>query len=258
VRPRGRLFAVDEPSVRAATLTSAGGSLVEIARLSAPFRPTLGQLLDAHVPSLLNGGPDPIGYPGNPSPYPATSFPFRDNLPPFCDQPCVNTVPGAIAIQNEIERIEWAGESGDPLAYAPHLRKEPLPGNQAKPVLFRFATGDETVPNPTTSALLTAGDLADRTTYFRNDLAYAAYNPPIFPKDPHAFWGPPANSDPAPMAAAKLAAQEQVATFLASDGQVTLDPNQLLLLGQPQFFETPIIGPLPEALCFIGYQPPCP
>jgi hypothetical protein len=41
-----------------------------------------------------------------------------------------------------------------------------------------------------------------------------------------------------------LAAQESAATFLAPDGQVTLDPNTLLPPGQ-QFFETPFTGPLP-------------
>jgi len=138
-------------------------------------------LLDKHVPSLLNGGPDPILYPGNPSPFPANTFPFRDNLPPFCDEPCTNTIPGAIAIQEEIERIEWAGQSGDTLAYASHVRKNPLAGNEAKPVLYTFAKGDENVANPTTSALLRAGDLGDRAAFFRNDLAYAAYDPPLFP-----------------------------------------------------------------------------
>jgi hypothetical protein len=40
-------------------------------------------------------------------------------------------------------------------------------------VIIQFARGDKTNPNPTTTALIRAGDLADRSTFFRNDLAFA-------------------------------------------------------------------------------------
>src|SRR6185312_13506405 len=40
-------------------------------------------------------------------------------------------------------------------------------------------------------------------------------------------------------------AQEQIATFFASDGRVVIQP------GPARFFETPIHGPLPENLNFI-------
>jgi hypothetical protein len=43
-----------------------------------------------------------------------------------------------------------------------------------------------------------------------------------------------------------LAAQQQIATFLGSGGTTTIDPDGACL-----FFETPIAGPLPEALNFI-------
>ena len=45
--------------------------------------------------------------------------------------------------------------------------------------------GDKTNPNPSTTALIRAGDLADRATLFRNDLAFAVN--PAFPKNPHTF-----------------------------------------------------------------------
>lgn len=61
-------------------------------------------------------------------------------------------------------------------------RLGPLAGVTATNVIVQFARGDETVPNPTASALIRAGHLQDRATFFRNDLAFAA-NPP-FPKNP--------------------------------------------------------------------------
>ncbi len=52
--------------------------------------------------------------------------------------------------------------------------------------MVQFAKGDETVPNPLATALLRAGDLEDRATYFRNDLAFAD-NPAEALVDPHGF-----------------------------------------------------------------------
>jgi hypothetical protein len=83
-----------------------------------------------------------------------------------------------------------------------------------------------------------AGDLNDRTTYFRNDLAVAA-NPAV-PKNPHGFLT--ALSAPA-TAAIALAAQTQIAVFFQSDGLVTVDPDRA-----DKLFEVPIQGPLPEAV----------
>jgi hypothetical protein len=51
-----------------------------------------------------------------------------------------------------------------------------------KSVLFLFGKGDMTVPNPTTTAILRAGDLADRTIFFRNDLALA--EDPLMSRNP--------------------------------------------------------------------------
>lgn len=43
-----------------------------------------------------------------------------------------------------------------------------------------------------------------------------------------------------------LQAQAQIATFFATDGQVTIDPD-----GSGPLFETPISLPLPETLNFL-------
>ncbi|HEY4367967.1 MAG TPA: Ig-like domain-containing protein [Steroidobacteraceae bacterium] len=218
-----------EPSIRAGAINVAGGSIIEVARLGA-FRALVGQALAVRQPSLLNA--PPLAPP---------QWGFNENLP-LRDQPAVvNNVAGAIAIQNYFDWSEWASQSGNPVAYAPLIRKDPLHGQDAKPVIVQFAKGDGVVPNPTNSALVRAGDLADRSTFYRNDLAFAA-NPAV-PKNPHSFLtglGSPAT------AAIAVAAQTQIALFLASDGAVTIDPD-----GAGPLFETPIPLPLPEDLGFI-------
>ena len=100
-------------------------------------------------------------------------------------------------------------------------------------MIIQFAKGDRTVPNPTTTAILRAGDLAGRATYYRNDLAGAGSV-----ANPHTFLTGIGNPATATFA---LQAQAQLATFLASGGAVTIDPD-----GAGPVFETPIAGPLPE------------
>jgi hypothetical protein len=161
-----------------------------------------------------------------------------------------NTVPGTAAIQTVIDNSEWVTQAGNPVAYAPHLRKNPLPGVPAKFVIVQFAKGDQTVPNPTATAILRAGELQDRATYFRNDIAYAASGGTI-PKNPHTFLTGIAGG---PIAAAiALKAQNQIATFFATNGAMTIDPDGAppAVPGFPPVFETPIVPPLPEELNFI-------
>ncbi len=108
-------------------------------------------------------------------------------------------------------------------------------------MIVQFAKGDQTVPNPTASALIRAGGLEDRATYFRNDLAFATV-PGYTVKNPHTFLSNISGAS-GPLA---VAAQQQIATFLASGGATTIDPD-----GPGPYFETPIAGPLPEALNFL-------
>ena len=146
-----------------------GGSIIEVARLGG-FRPLVWLSLVGRSPSLAN-------LPG--------PFQFNENIPLRNLPPLVDTVPGASAIQQLLEWSEWTSQAGNPVAYAPHLRAEPLAGVPAKSILLQFARGDKTVPNPTTSAIIRAGDIADRTTLFRNDLAV-----PLgvgFSTNPHTF-----------------------------------------------------------------------
>src|SRR5262245_9318289 len=216
----GTNFVALEPEVRAAVLRGAGGAAADVGRLGFN-RPRIGQFLFDRVPSLLNDGPV--------DPFTNTLYPFDENMPLRNKPPVINDVPGAMAIQQELDRLEWAMQSSNPVAYAPHLRKDPLAGVPARPVLFMFAKGDKTVPNPTETAVLRAGDLADRTLYYRYDLAAAAglHSPN---DDPHTVTNTGA-----------------IATFLASDGNKTIDPD-----GSGPIWETPIAGSLPEDLSFVG------
>ncbi|MGH8707699.1 MAG: Ig-like domain-containing protein [Burkholderiales bacterium] len=219
-----KLLAV-EPDIRAGVPNVAGGSIIEIVRLGG-FRPLLFVALASRMPALLNGGPN---------------FGFDENIPLRNLPPVVNTVAGAMPIQKVIDNTEWVSQSGNPVAYAPYIRKSPLDGRRDNPVIFQVAKGDKTVPNPTSTAILRAGDLADRTTYFRNDLVVAL--DPLAPTNPHTFLtrvGTPS------VAAYAVAAQQQIAVFFAADGSLTIDPD-----GAGPIFETPIVPPLPEELNFI-------
>src|SRR5262249_38111035 len=149
--------------------------------------------------------------------------------------PVINDVAGAMAIQEVIDNTVWVSQAGSPVAYAPHLRKDPLPGVPRKSVIIQFAKGDKSIPNPTQTALLRAGDLADRATYYRNDLAFA--EDPMVPTNPHSFANLILDRDWLVRAMAR-GAQEQIATFLASGGATIIHPEPA------RFFEVPIQGPL--------------
>src|SRR5579859_3322107 len=165
----GTIFMGIEPDIRAGVPNVPGGPIIDIVRLSPSFQLLLTQSLAVRVPSLLNAGP-PIFFNDN--------SPLRD-LPPV-----INNVPGAIAIQTVEDTSRWLAQAGDPVAWAPFIRKNPLPGDLAKSVIVQFARGDMTVPNPTATALIRSGDLKDRATFYRNDIAFplglGLHNPHTF------------------------------------------------------------------------------
>ncbi|MCL5744470.1 MAG: hypothetical protein M1541_11185 [Acidobacteria bacterium] len=221
----GTMLAAMEPDVRAAALNVGGGSVVDIARWSPAYRPWAGDFLASRVPPLVNPGD-----------------PFDENYV-LRNQPVkVNDQPGAIDIQNYFELLEWLQAAGDPLSYAPQL--------SPKPVLWQFAKGDRTVPNPTTSALIRAAGMQSSTSYYRHDLARARYS--SLPEDPHSYllfflsvdtgdinvnlFGVPIGQ----------AAQEQIAGFFAADGSSIPDPNNNTLVRSlyGNIFEVP--ADLPE------------
>src|SRR5262249_52320082 len=146
-------------------------------------RATLGAMLRARVPTLTNKPAivalDGLGVGGSFN----ENLPLRTGIPLIVrlqdgssqtiQSPVTNTVEGALAIQHFLDNSVWPQQSGSPVAPAPPLRKTPLPGVPAKSIIFQFAKGDQTVPNPNTTAILRAGELADRATHYRHDLAFA-------------------------------------------------------------------------------------
>ena len=245
----GTVFLAVEPSVRAGVLTVAGDPLAN--RQLGAGRAALGTLLDSRQPSLINSpGITVLGGRAVGPPLFHENLPLRDGVPltvsladgttQVIQSPVINNVSGAMAIQEVLENIEWVSQAGSPVAYAPHLRRAPLPGVPAKSVIFQFAKGDLGAANPNTTAILRAGDLADRTLYYRHDLARAEI--PSLPMNAHMFMvsiGVAAFRDIA------LGAQAQIAIFFASDGETIIHPEPA------RFFEVPIQGPLPEELNYI-------
>jgi len=246
----GTVFLSLDPSVRAGVLTSAGAPIIENRRLSPiAGRSVLGQTLAARIPSLINSpGITSLDGVSMPPPHFNENFPLRDGIPmrigladgtsQDTQSPVINTVAGAMAIQEVVETTKWVGRSGDPVAYAPHIRKAPLPGVPAKAVIYQVAKGDQSVPNPNGTAILRAGDLANRTTFYRHDLAYAEI--PTLPKNPHLFM---VSTNVAAFKPISLAAQEQIAMFFVTGEIIHPEPSR--------FFEVPITLPLPEELNFI-------
>jgi hypothetical protein len=228
----GTMFFAVEPKVRAATFTVPSGSCIEALRLGVR-RSDVGALLAARAPSLINSpGITAIGGLAVAGPWFNENMPLRDGIPltvrladgtsQVIQSPVINTVAGAMDIQEMFENREWVSQTANPVAFAPHLRKDPLPGVPVRPVLFQFAIGDQIAPNPTNAAILRAGDLADRATLYRNDLAFA--EDPAVPKNPHGFMLKIDSTDPLVRQIA-FGAQEELATFLASDGAVIIHPK---------------------------------
>jgi hypothetical protein len=234
----GTIFLGVEPHIRAGVPNVPGGSIVEVARLGG-FRFLTAVSLATRQPPLLNL-PPVAPPPGLPAYY---GLRFDENMPLRNQAPVVNAVPGAMAIAEVLDRAEWVQQSGNPVSYAALIRQQPLRGSSAKPVIVQFATGDQTVPNPTSSAIVRAGALQDRTTLFRNDLVVASDTTGTAPKNPHTFLTNIAHPVIAPLA---VAGQIQMAEFFRSGGTLVIDPD-----GPGAFYETPIVPPLPETLNFL-------
>jgi hypothetical protein len=225
----GTIFNALEPGVRAATLNVGGGTVADIARTSPSYHGLSTLALGGRTPSLLNKDGS------------------WDDDSTLRDKPVRSlTVPGGLAIQSYFEIIEWLGNEGDPIAFAPHLKTSPLAGAAPKPVLFQFALGDRTVPNPANSALIRAADMRENAWMYRHDRALAVV--PDLPANPHPYLVLFVDLDGDTIKLPSLLglgvsafAQGQMANFFAADGAVIPDPNNILiqlLVGAP-LFEVP-------------------
>jgi len=260
---QGAILLAVEPNVRAGVLSSPAGS-AELGRLSAGNRGALGRALQSRVPSLINPpGITSLNGISVAAPYFNENMPLRDGVSfsillqdgasQAVRSPLINTVAGAVEIQQVIDNGEWASESGSSVAYAPYIRRRPLSGVPAKSVIVQFANGDRLVANPAATAILRAGNLAERATFVRTNLVFPV-NPIPFPANPnlypHEFMANAIVKDGIVKAIA-LKAQHQIASFFASDGTQVIDPDDAPPALEVPIFEVPIAPPLPEALNYF-------
>ena len=191
----GTLLMAVDPLVRVGVLNAAGGPIVEIARQAPAFRGLVVDQLKRRQPPLMNGEQD-----------------FVESIPLPGEAPVREPAAGALDIQAYFDRAEWLSQPANPVAFAPYLKQAPLLGVGVKAVLYQWAVGDRTVPNPTTAALLRAGALQPVSSLYRHDPAGVSER---F-KNPHGFlvW----TAFPEVYAIGR-AAQEQVARFFVSGGR---------------------------------------
>ena len=205
----GTLFLALDPNVAAAVLNVGGGSALDTNRWSPGYHVYALAQVAGYMPSLLNAGSN-----------------YNENYV-LRNQPAkVNTVAGAIAIQNFFEEMDWLQEYGDPLSFAPHLSLIPFQNVPAKKALFTFDVGDQSVPNPMQSALIRTAGMFSTSVLYRPDLAapVAAQVCCQLPASSHLYMTD--YSNPASFIIA-LAVQQQAAGFLASDGATIPDANAL-------------------------------
>lgn len=219
----GAILMAVEPDIQTAVLTSGAGSLADTFRWvkEGLMRTVVVAAMRLRQSPLFNAGPEDYDY----------------NWPLRYEPVRILSVPGAVALQEYLERLEWSWMPGDPLGFAPHLVWSTLPSMPIKRVLFQFGIGDITLPNPCQSNLVRAANLRETTSVYRHDLALAVA--PDLPKDPHGMWN--LGSTQAGQMIS-LAAKREMAGFLSSGGTRIPDVNQLVrpffgkdLFGVPQF-----------------------
>lgn len=223
----GTILNAVEPNLRAAALNVGGGSVVDVARWSEGYRPYVRSFLATHHPYLLNQGDD-----------------FDDNYVLRYQPAKVNQVWMGCELQNFFERMEWLQTTADPLSYAPHLWSSTLPGVPMKKVLWQFAKGDRSVPNPTSTALIHAANMRESTQYYRHDLAREVVKD--LPANPHPFLAGFLDLDAGGLQISlagltiATAAQSQIAGFFDSDGAQIPNANALVkLFFGKNLFEAP-------------------
>jgi hypothetical protein len=232
-------FLAVEPDVGIAAVGSPGGlpGRFDLLSMRPSGRTMVGSGLAARTPSLLNAEYGLTSLGG----IPATAPFYNENLPLRDLAPVTNTIPGAMAIQEYFDRIEWVQASSDAATQAPHLEFEPLTGVPAKSILVLYAKGDMTAPNPRTTALVRAGVLREKTIFFRNDIAFDE-DPTVVSKDPHTFLQPLTTAGVAGQVA--RGGQTTIAQFFVSGGTTINQPLPA------RFFEFPIVV-MPEDYSFI-------
>ncbi len=222
-------------AVLAAAFECGGATVYDILRTSITLRPLLSEIvLFNHIPSLFNNGP----------------VDFNDNYV-LRDEPVrVNDVPGAVELQDFFEIGEWLTIYADASAWAPHFRASPLPGLPPRQVLFQQGWGDQTVPNPSTTAMVRAANMPEMVRYYRNDIAQSIF--PFFQTDPDFYLAYLTTDQETSVA---LNAENMIGAFFASGGTVIQDGNDLMrVVFGVDIWQKPTV--LTETLNFLGATAP--
>ena len=154
---------------------------------------------------------------------------------------------------------------GDPLGFAEHLKRSPLPGVPAKSTLFQSSYGDLEVPNPTNLALIRTAGEKDTAWFFlfknaetvHPELLSITIGRSPIPALSHATLSNPTIFDAGNEAekTISLAEQKQAAEFFKSGGAVVTDPNAYVdrsLFPSGPLFEVP--SQLPDTLNYLPEQ----
>ncbi len=140
----GMLFLALDPDLRAAAFAGQGAGIDQW-RLTN--RAQLAGSLESRTPPLLNspGITHLDGLERTATRFFNENMPLRNGVPMTArladgtdrviQSPVINDVSGAMEIQDYLESREWVWQSAHPSAYARHLRRKPLAGASAKPVL---------------------------------------------------------------------------------------------------------------------------
>lgn len=197
----GAIFAAISPELAGVILDGAAGSIEEN-RLRLNTSPALS----FRRPSIFNG---PNGILAE---YVHKYKPVR-----------VFSVPGAAAVHDVVERVEWYTQSGELAAYVQHLWWSTLPGVSMKSVLMQHGLGD----NPLFANLVRNGNLRASTVLYHHAVARAKY--PALMAEAHYHTMPDVRpfyvSDLLPHYLIASLAQEQAATFLTSGGRSIYNAN---------------------------------
>ncbi len=219
----GTLVHAVDPDIRAAVINVGGDSVVDTARL-AYGDDTDAEYLGAYSPQLLQGVLESD---------PAATQPDFDFYYAYRGPVTETAISSVVDIQRAFEVADWMNIPGAPLAFAPHLKVQPLSKGQVKPTLFQFGWGDIEVANPVESNLVRAyaGPAQptfatlpvqffrfDRALDFDPHLAYVFMPGAAFSILPHRYLANPSIVEPsnADELALMLEVQRQVVRFFKS------------------------------------------
>ncbi|MDX2268710.1 MAG: hypothetical protein NW208_11435 [Bryobacter sp.] len=164
----GSLLVATEPRIEAAVLNVGGGSTIEIARHSDSLRALLALYLSLSHPEVLTGFlqlPDPL-------------------TPRYAEIAILEDARAAHYLEL-LDRFQMLESDAAPASFGPFFKQATLFGHPVKPVLFQFAIGDQTAPNPANYQLIRAAFEYGNVSAYRHDRARRER--PDLPANPHTY-----------------------------------------------------------------------